>query len=265
MEEMSPKTTESVTENIRKASKKAALKQLKNRWMAACLPCIVIYAVMFISMIPALCGVYRIGTGHTNLVNFFIGYAISMLIFLLALPVFHYTYILHLADYAKFSEKITFANFMSKFDDWKKAHKVFWYFVLKYLIKYLIYCGPVIVLMTITELSENTGLKMILDFIIFPVSIFSFVMIMRVLLSMFPYYYIIAENNDMSVKEAMELSKNISKNNLLEILVFLFSFIGWSFLCYLTMGIGIIWLIPYCTLAGYNFVLKLREKYEAAN
>ncbi|MDO7206189.1 DUF975 family protein [Paraclostridium bifermentans] len=37
------------------------------------------------------------------------------------------------------------------------------------------------------------------------------------------------------------------------------SFIGWSILCVLSLGIGFLWLVPYFEITLTNFYLKVKE------
>lgn len=61
--------------------------------------------------------------------------------------------------------------------------------------------------------------------------------------------FIMAENPDMSAKEAMEVSMQMMKGNKWRLFCLQFSFIGWAILCVLTLGIGYLWLNPYMNAA----------------
>lgn len=61
--------------------------------------------------------------------------------------------------------------------------------------------------------------------------------------SMIPY--ILAENSDISYKEAFAQSKAMTKGNKWRLFKLDLSFIGWGILCVLTAGIGFIFLVPY--------------------
>lgn len=56
---------------------------------------------------------------------------------------------------------------------------------------------------------------------------------------------ILAENPGISVRQAMNISKEITKGHKADLFVLDLSFIGWGFLCLLTLGIGFMWLTPY--------------------
>lgn len=57
--------------------------------------------------------------------------------------------------------------------------------------------------------------------------------------------YILAENPEMSPKEAIARSKEMMYGNRWRLFCLHFSFIGWAFLSMLTFGIGNLWLTPY--------------------
>jgi len=57
--------------------------------------------------------------------------------------------------------------------------------------------------------------------------------------------YILAENPELSAGEAIDRSKHMMKGNKWRLFCLKFSFIGWSILCSLTLGIGNLWLTPY--------------------
>lgn len=57
--------------------------------------------------------------------------------------------------------------------------------------------------------------------------------------------YILAENPDMTAREALAASKEMMQGNRWRLFCLGFSFIGWGLLCALTLGIGFLWLRPY--------------------
>jgi len=57
--------------------------------------------------------------------------------------------------------------------------------------------------------------------------------------------YILAEHPELSAIEAIEQSKQMMYGNRWRLFCLEFSFIGWDFLCLLTLGIGNLWLTPY--------------------
>ena len=63
------------------------------------------------------------------------------------------------------------------------------------------------------------------------------------------YTYVVADNPELSTSEALKKCWNITKGYKVDLLVFFLSFIGWMFLAGLTLGILMIWLMPYMTIA----------------
>lgn len=72
------------------------------------------------------------------------------------------------------------------------------------------------------------------------------------------YYYqlsqiIAIENPDITPKDAVENSKKYMTGNRWKLFCLELSFIGWAFLCMFTLGIGMLWLIPYIQVATIAF------------
>ncbi len=75
--------------------------------------------------------------------------------------------------------------------------------------------------------------------------------------------YAIADNNDLKIREAMNVSKAITKGYRAELFKFYLSFIGQYLLIILTLGFGAIWLQPHINMSVYNFYKELLEKYNS--
>ena len=76
--------------------------------------------------------------------------------------------------------------------------------------------------------------------------------------------YILAENPDMTAREAIAASKEMMRGNRWRLFCLGFSFIGWSMLCILTLGIGSLWLRPYeeaAHAAFYREVSGTRQSF----
>lgn len=78
--------------------------------------------------------------------------------------------------------------------------------------------------------------------------------------------YILAENPNMVPGEAIEKSKEMMEGNRWRLFCLQFSFIGWSLLCTLTLGIGNLWLTPYRQAASAAFYREISgtESFAAA-
>jgi uncharacterized membrane protein len=70
--------------------------------------------------------------------------------------------------------------------------------------------------------------------------------------------YILAENPELSAREAIDRSKAMMDGHKMELFVLTLSFIGWALLGTLTMGILYIWLIPYFSATMANFYNSIK-------
>lgn len=69
--------------------------------------------------------------------------------------------------------------------------------------------------------------------------------------------YILADNPDLSPREALKISKEMMRGNKWRLFCLSFSFIGWQLLCGLTLGIGYLWLNPYIAAAHADFYREI--------
>ncbi len=84
--------------------------------------------------------------------------------------------------------------------------------------------------------------------------------------SYFFVFHILAENPDMSSKEAMEESRCLTDGHKAELFKLQFSFIGWFFMSILTLGILGLWSAPYMHIATTVFYTDLKmAKYGTAD
>ena len=70
--------------------------------------------------------------------------------------------------------------------------------------------------------------------------------------------YILMENPDMTASEAITASKEMMRGNKWRLFCLEFSFIGWSLLAAITLGIGMLFLRPYMEAAGAAFYRELK-------
>lgn len=71
--------------------------------------------------------------------------------------------------------------------------------------------------------------------------------------------FVLADHPEMSASEALAESKRIMRGNRWRLFCLNFSFIGWSFLCMFTLGIGYIWLLPYIQAANAAFYREVKS------
>ena len=72
--------------------------------------------------------------------------------------------------------------------------------------------------------------------------------------------YILADDAEISSKDAFKKAKQMMKGNKWRLFKLDFSFIGWALLCFLTLGIGTFFLIPYVNAAAAEFYVELKNK-----
>lgn len=73
--------------------------------------------------------------------------------------------------------------------------------------------------------------------------------------------FILIDNPDIGVSEAIRRSKEIMRGHKFDYFVLQLSFIGWAILACLTFGIGFLWLIPYILLTSIEFYRYIRDEY----
>lgn len=73
-------------------------------------------------------------------------------------------------------------------------------------------------------------------------------------------FYVLHDNEDMTGREIVEESARLMKGNRWRFFWLNFSFIGWAFLCAFTLGIGMLWLLPYMMISMVFFYEELAGK-----
>ena len=76
--------------------------------------------------------------------------------------------------------------------------------------------------------------------------------------------YILAENPDLTAREAISRSKQLMDGHWLDLFILQLSFIGWAILSALTLGIGSLWLNPYTEAATAAFYRNLTAAQQPA-
>ncbi len=70
--------------------------------------------------------------------------------------------------------------------------------------------------------------------------------------------YILADNPEIGVMEALNKSKEITTGHKWELFVVYLSFLGWTLLASLTLGIGYLWLVPYMQITYANIYNQIK-------
>lgn len=71
--------------------------------------------------------------------------------------------------------------------------------------------------------------------------------------------WIMADNPDIGARKALQLSKRAMDGYKMRMLMLDLSFIGWFVLCVLSMGIGLLFLIPYHCAARAEFFKEVKN------
>ena len=72
-------------------------------------------------------------------------------------------------------------------------------------------------------------------------------------------YYVLADNPELTAREALNKSKEMMKGHKFELFVLQLSFIGWYMLVGVTFGIAAIYVIPYISATTANFYNSIKE------
>ncbi len=70
--------------------------------------------------------------------------------------------------------------------------------------------------------------------------------------------YIVADQPEMSAREALKKSENMMQGHKMEFFVLQLSFLGWYLLGAITFGIAYIWAVPYMSATVANFYNKIK-------
>ena len=74
-------------------------------------------------------------------------------------------------------------------------------------------------------------------------------------------FYVLNDNPEMDASAALERSKELMKGQKGKLFTLYLSFIGWAFLCTLTLGIGYLWLAPYVQTSVANFYENVKNAH----
>jgi uncharacterized membrane protein len=77
-------------------------------------------------------------------------------------------------------------------------------------------------------------------------------------------FYILRDNPDIGAAEAITKSRQMMAGYKGKLFGLYLSFIGWMLLCFLSLGIGFLWLYPYISLSVANFYEDLKRNQAAA-
>lgn len=97
------------------------------------------------------------------------------------------------------------------------------------------------------------------------ISLYSLLLIVPGIILSFAYFpvpFLLRDKPELSVVETLALSRKMMKGHKMQVFKLQLSFIGWVLLSILTMGIGMVWLMPYMVTAMAAFYQDIRNEYE---
>ncbi len=74
--------------------------------------------------------------------------------------------------------------------------------------------------------------------------------------------YLLVDCPDLSALQCIKLSNEMMKGHKFDLFYLYLSFIGWILLAILTLGIGMLWLIPYMQTSTASFYLDVKAQYQ---
>lgn len=78
-------------------------------------------------------------------------------------------------------------------------------------------------------------------------------------------FFILADDNSKSVIQCLKESAAMMKGYKFKYFVLTLSFLGWMLLGAITLGIGLLWVIPYMNVTLASFYLKVKNNYYGSN
>ena len=76
--------------------------------------------------------------------------------------------------------------------------------------------------------------------------------------------FVLRDNPELKFNGAIEKSMKMKDGHKFDLFYLYLTFIGWGLLCILTLGIGLLWFVPYMQSALAHFYEDVKAEYEAA-
>jgi len=111
------------------------------------------------------------------------------------------------------------------------------------------------------DISHSIGGMFMMTIVIYLFTILLIVPGYIVSFSLFLTPYLLKDYPRLSVMETLRLSKKMMKGHKMRLFKLQLSFLGWLILCGLTLGIGLLWLIPYMMTTLAAFYQDVKAEY----
>ncbi|MBE5106844.1 DUF975 family protein [Bacillus thuringiensis] len=246
--------------------KREALDSLKGKWglgvgstiLYFILSYVVSIAAMLILLIPGIIiffliviatgsveeGTLSIGAGIT----FGIFYCVMLILANASYGITSYGYTNVFLQVSK-RERARIDDLFEGFRGFKRMIKTMWA-----MLAILLYAGtwiPMLLLSLFAFFGEEGNASFAIAFFVLLA-----ISIVGMIVMYFSYamtYYVMIENPEYSVSQAMKESKHLMKGHKLDLFLLWLSFIGWGILAILTFGIGFLWLSSYMSTTTAHF------------
>ncbi len=109
-------------------------------------------------------------------------------------------------------------------------------------------------------IGKALGLRIVIGIFIF---LWTLLLVIPGIIATYRYsmaFYIMEERPSMGILDAISESKELMIGNKFRFFCLQISFIGWAILCIFTLGIGLLWLIPYMQASFAAFYLEISGK-----
>jgi uncharacterized membrane protein len=96
------------------------------------------------------------------------------------------------------------------------------------------------------------------------VSVLTLLLIIPGIMANMAFYltpYILKDNPELSILDTLRLSRKMMQGHKMRLFCLQLSFLGWILLSVLTLGIGMLWLLPYMMTTMSAFYQDVREQY----
>lgn len=99
--------------------------------------------------------------------------------------------------------------------------------------------------------------------LIFTILLITFIVAICLLsVYIFPITYLLIDNDELGIFEAIDKSIKIMNGNKIEYVKLMLSFTGWYIVAILSLGIGFLWVTPYYMVTVTNYYINIKSKYE---
>ncbi|MCR5318922.1 MAG: DUF975 family protein [Treponema sp.] len=135
--------------------------------------------------------------------------------------------------------------------------------VLLWILLLSVVILPIAVVGSLANISSAPVVVAVVIFCCFFLFIFLYLVLLAKITSYAMMFYALADKPDLDVRKSLDVAVMVTEGFRTNLFVTHLSFFGWAILCVLTLGIGLIWVLPYYSqLMTRAWQFMLREKGE---